>query len=264
MSARKRRTFLTFWSSISRERTSLRRKVPELLQELQADGAVIEVGGEWRLQTKESAEWEAAYRSEEKSILADQSGMTRTRRELLDEAIETSLAGAASVTQGSSRQQRRIHRLRPDEKTPSDGIPLRLRSGWNEDLTAVEKEIAAAPTSDPSVHLLIPRHPTRDIELTTALMTWCAAEHVLQVRGVPQTEAGREAQSAMQSRGNKAQAAAKEIVREALAQSRVYQAAGKLIAGTPGEAVKEAATNALARVYPQFADGDHAGWDKGS
>ena len=240
----------------------LRRKVPELLQELQADGAVIEVGGEWRLQTKESAEWEAAYRSEEKAILADQSGMTRTRRELLDEAIETSLAGAPSVAQGSSRQQRRIHHLRSDEKTPSDGIPLRLRSGWNEDLTAVEKEIAAAPTSDPSVHLLIPRHPTRDIELTTALTTWRAADHVLQVRGVPQTEAGREAQSAMQSRGNKAQAAAKEIVREAVAQARVYQAAGKLIAGTPGEAVKEAATNALARVYPQFADGDHAGWDK--
>ena len=216
----------------------LRRKVPEFLQELQADGAVIEVGGEWRLQTKESAEWEAAYRSEEKAILADQSGMTRTRRELLDEAIETSLAGAASVTQGSSRQQRRIHRRRPDEKTPSDGIPLRLRSGWNEDLTAVEKEVAAAPTSDPSVHLLIPRHPTRDNELTKALTTWRAAEHVLQVRGVPQTDAGHEAQSAMQSRANKALAAAKEIVREAVAQSRVYQAGGKPIAGNPGEAVE--------------------------
>ena len=240
----------------------LRRKVPELLQELHADGAVIEVDGEWRLQTKESAEWEAAYRSEEKAILADQSGMTRTRRELLDEAIETSLAGAASVTQGSSRQQRRIHRLRPDEKTPSDGIPLRFRSGWNEDLTAVEKEIAAASTSDPSVHLLISRHPTRDNELTRALTTWRAAEHVLQVRGVPQTDAGREAQSAMQSRANKALAAAKEIVREAVAQSRVYQAGRKLIAGTPGEALKAGATNALARLYPQFADGDHAGWDK--
>src|SRR5690606_25585429 len=122
----------------------LRRKVPELLQELQADGAVIEVGGEWRLQTKESAEWESAYRSEEKAILADQSGLTRSRRELLDEAIETALAGAASVAHGSSRQQRRIHRLRPDDKTPADGIPLRLRSGWNEDLAAVEKDIAAA------------------------------------------------------------------------------------------------------------------------
>ena len=236
--------------------------MPELLQELQADGAVIEVGGEWRLQTRESAEWEAAYRSEEKVILADQSGMTRTRRELLDEVIETSLAGAASVTQGSSRQQRRIHRLRPDERTPPDGIPLWLRNGWNEDLTAVEKEIAAASTSDPSVHLLISRHPTRDNELTTALTTWRAAEHVLQVRGVPQTDAGREAQSAMQSRANMALAVAKEIVREAVAQSRVYQAGGKPIAGTPGEAVKEAATNALARLYPQFADGDHAGWDK--
>ena len=240
----------------------LRRKVPELLQALQADGAVIEVGGEWRLQTKESAEWEAAYRSEENAILADQSGMTRTRRELLDEAIETSLSGATSVTQGSSRQQRRIHRLEPDEKTPSDGIPLRLRSGWNEDLTAVEKEIAAAPTSDPSVHMLISRHPTRDNELTRALTTWRAAEHVLQVRGVPQTDAGHEAQSAMQSRANKARAAATEIVRETVAQSRVYQAGGKLIAGPPAEAVKEAATNALARLYLQFADGDHSGWDK--
>ena len=66
----------------------------------------------------------------------------------------------------------------------------------------------------------------------------------------------------MQSRANKALAAAKEIVREAVAQSRVYQAGGKLISGTPGEAVKGAATNALARLYPQFADSDHAGWDK--
>ena len=240
----------------------LRCKVPELLQELQADGAVIEVSGEWRLQTKESAEWEAAYRSEEKVILADQSVMTRTRREVLGEAIETSLAGVNSVTHGSSRQQRRIHRLRPDEKMPSDGIPLRLRSGWNEALTAVEEEIAAAPTSDASVHLLIPRHPTRDNELTSALTTWRAAEHVLQMRGVPQTDAGREAQSAMQSRANKALAAAKEIVREAVAQSRVYQAGGQLVAGPPVEAVKFAATKALARLYQQFADGDHGGWDK--
>ena len=240
----------------------LRRNVPELLQELQGDGAVIEVSGEWRLQTKESAEWEAAYRSEQKAILADQSGMTRARRELLHEAIETSLAGAAGVTQGSSRQQRRVHRLGPDEGTPPDGIPLWLRNGWHEDLKAVEEEIAAASTSDPSAYLLTSRHPTRDSELTRALTTWRAAEHVLQVRGVPQNDAGREAQSAMQSRANKAQAAAKEIVHEAVAQSRVYQAGGKLIAGTPGEAVREAATNALARLYPQFADSDHVGWDK--
>ncbi|WP_366656606.1 BREX system P-loop protein BrxC [Fodinicurvata sp. EGI_FJ10296] len=240
----------------------LRRTVPKLLQDLQSDGAVIEVGGEWRLQTKESAEWEAAYRREEKAILADQSGLTRSRRELLDEAIGTALAGATNVRHGSSRQQRRIHRLGPGDKSPADGIQLRLKNGWNDDLVVVEKDIAAASTSDPSVYLLIPRHPTRDKELTNALVTWRGAENVLQARGVPQTDAGREAQSAMQSRANKAEAVAKEIVREAVAQAYVYQAGGKLIPGAPDEAVREGATNALARLYPQFADGDHPGWDK--
>lgn len=240
----------------------LRRRVPELLHELQADGAAIEVGGEWRLQTKESAEWEAAYRSEEKTILADQSALARMRRDLLGEATEVALAGATNVPHGASRQQRRIHRLQPEDKAPGDGIELRLRNGWSEDLTAVEKTIAAAPTIDASVHLLIARHPTRDNELTGALTTWRAADHVLQLRGLPQTDAGREAQSAMQSRANKARAGAKEIIREAVTQARVFQAGGKLINGVPAEAVKEAATNALARLYPQFADGDHAGWDK--
>ncbi len=110
----------------------LRRRVPQLLQELQSDGAVIEVGGEWRLQTKESAEWEAAYRSEEKSILADQAGIARTRRELLGQAIESALSGASTVPHGASKQQRRIHRLQPDEKAPAEGISLRLHSGWDE------------------------------------------------------------------------------------------------------------------------------------
>ena len=240
----------------------MRRKVPELLTELQADGAAIEVGGEWRLQTKESAEWEAAYRSEEKTLLADQSGLTRTRRDLLNTAIETALSGASSIQHGASRETRRIHRLQPGDKMPDDGIALRIRNGWSEDLTAVEKEIAAAPMSDASVHLLIPRHPSRDNELSSALTTWRAAEHVLQLRGVPQTDAGREAQAAMASRSSRAQTAAKEIIQEATAKARVVQAGGKLVGGTPADAVKEAASNALARLYPQFADGDHAGWAK--
>jgi hypothetical protein len=66
----------------------------------------------------------------------------------------------------------------------------------------------------------------------------------------------------MQSRSRKAQAAAKEIIREAVNQARVIQAGGKLIGGVPADAVKTAANNALARLYPQFVDGDHSGWDK--
>ena len=238
----------------------LRQQVPMLLQELQNEGAVIEVSGEWRLQTKESAEWEAAYRTEEKAVLADQSAISRNRRDLLNQAIESALTGAAMVPHGASKQQRRIYRLQPDEKAPADGIPLRLRSGWDEDFGAVEKEIAAAATTDATVHLLVSRH--RADELANALVIKRTSENVLQLRGVPQTDAGREAQSAMQSRSNKALSAAMEIVREAVAQGRIIQAGGKVVTGAPADAVKAAATNALARLYPQFTDGDHPGWDK--
>src|SRR5262249_10927944 len=98
----------------------LRQKVPTLLRELQDDGAVIEVSGDWRLQTKESAEWDVAYRAEEKAVLADQAAISRSRRDILDQAIEAALTGAASVPHGASKQQRRIHRLRPDERAPGD------------------------------------------------------------------------------------------------------------------------------------------------
>ncbi len=238
----------------------LRRIVPDLLRALQDDGAVIEVADEWRLQTKESAEWELSYRTEERAVLADQAGLVRARRDLLGQTIETALAAAASVPHGQSKQQRRIHRLQPDEKAPADGIPLRLRSGFDEDVAAAEREIAAASASDPTLHLLIPRH--RADELGRALAGRRAAEQVLSLRGVPQTDAGREAQSAMQSRANKALAAATEVVREAVQQARVMQAGGKIVAGVPVDAVKAAANNALARLYPHFADGDHPGWEK--
>ena len=76
----------------------LRQHVPTLLQALQNEGAVIEVSGEWRLQTKESAEWEAAYRAEEKAVLADQSAISRNRRDLLNQAIESALSRPSRKT----------------------------------------------------------------------------------------------------------------------------------------------------------------------
>jgi hypothetical protein len=57
-------------------------------------------------------------------------------------------------------------------------------------------------------------------------------------------------------------ATANVIIREAVGQARIIQAGGRVATGAPADAVKDAATNAFARLYPQFADGDHPGWDK--
>lgn len=238
----------------------LRRKVPLLLDALRDEGGVIEVGGEWRLQTKESAEWEAAYRSELAAQINDQTGISRVRREFLDQAIEGALAGSATVSHGLSKESRKVHRLRPNEKAPADGVPLYLWSGWDEDIAAVEKEIAAAPPTDAAVHLLINSHRPEDLSREIAVEK--AAESVVSLKGVPTTDAGREAREAMALRGTKAHDAAVAIIKEAVQNARVVQAGGAVIAGAPSDAVKTAAANALIRLYPQFADADHAGWSK--
>ena len=238
----------------------LRRKLPLLLDALRDDGGVIEIGGEWRLQTKESAEWEAAYRSELAAQINDQTGISRVRREFLDQAIEGTLAGSATVSHGQSKESRKVHRLRPNEKTPTDGVPLYLWSGWDEDMTAVEKDIAAAPPTAAAVHLLINSHRPEDLSREIAIEK--AAESVVSLKGVPTTDAGREAREAMALRGNKARDSAVAIIKEAVQSARVVQAGGTVIAGAPSDAVKIAAANALIRLYPQFADADHAGWPK--
>lgn len=238
----------------------LRRKVSLLLTALQEDGAVIEVGGEWRLQTKESAEWEAAYRAEQAAQINDQASISRTRREFLDQAIEAALAGSTTVSHGQSKEPRKVHRLRPGDKTPADGVPLYLRNGWEEDIPAVEKEIAAAPPTSAAVYLLINSHRPDDLNREIAVQR--AAEAVVSLKGVPTTDAGREAREAMSLRGSKARDAAVAIINEAVQNARVVQAGGTVIAGAPSEAVKAAAQNALVRLYGQFGDADHPGWGK--
>ena len=238
----------------------LRGKVPELLRQLHEAGAAIEVSGEWKLQTKESADWESAYRAEERTALNDQAATSRARRELLTQALETSLAGTSKILHGTSKVARTVHRLQPGDKEPSDGVPMRLHNAWGEDLTAVEKEIAAASPTDATVHFLIPS--VRNEELARALATKRAAESVLQLKGVPGTEPGREAQRAMQTRAERAAKEATEIIQEAVGQARVIQAGGQVVTGAPADAVKDAAVNALARLYPKFSEADHMGWGK--
>lgn len=239
----------------------LRRRVPELLQALRDEGAVIEVSGDWRLQTKESAEWEQAFRGEEKARLADQAGIARVRRDLLGQAIGAALVGTASVPHGRCSEPRKIQRLLPDEKPAGDGIVLRIHNGWEVELAQTEQEIAAAPPTDATIHLLVPRHQRAD-ELARALVEQQAAEAVIAIRGVPQTNEGKEARAAMESRAATARRLADAIVQEAVAGAQVVQAGGTVLPGQLVAAVRQAASNALARLYPQFADADHPGWAK--
>ena len=238
----------------------VRRKVPEALSSLRDDGAVLEIGSEWRLQTKESADWEAAYKVEERARQSSAADIARERRNALEEALGTALSSALTIQHGRSAQTRRVQRVRADEKAPGDGIVLRIHSGWEADLEAVKKDIAAAPPTDATIHLLLPRE--QPDALQAAFVQRLAAQSVIDQKGAPQTTEGKEARDAMQSRVTAAQRQIDSVVKAAVSKATILQAGGAVVSGGLAEAVRTGATNALARLYPQFADGDHPGWER--
>lgn len=238
---------------------ALRGLIPTLLEELAEDGSVLQIdGGEWRLQTKASAEWEAAFRDEKRRASNDPAAVSRGRNDAIDRALNAALAGAGSVSQGRAMVKRDIHRLTADQTAPADGVALRIHNGYVEDIGAAEAAIKSAPTTDATVHLLIPE--SRTAELRQALETRQAAEAVLAAKGVGSTEDAGEARAAMDTRLRQATQSVKDIAAAAVAEARVLQAGGTVVPGLAAEAVKTAALRSVTRLYPKFEDADHAGW----
>lgn len=66
---------------------AVRAQVPRLLAELQTEALIMEVSGEWRLQTKESAEWLSSYGAAEARGTSDPNAIARQRASLLQSTL---------------------------------------------------------------------------------------------------------------------------------------------------------------------------------
>jgi hypothetical protein len=242
---------------------AVRAKVPSLLAELQTEALVMAVGDEWRLQTKESAEWLVAYSAAEARETADTNAIGRQRAAFLQLAIDEALAAAPQVQHGTSKTNRRIERLLGNDKASGDGLMLRIWNGWDDSLATVASDIKGADVAkDATLHLLIPDH--RQAELRTAIIAYKAANAVIQRQGVPTTDGGKDAKAAMESKRDSAEANAKLILKEAVEASRVLVAGGSEVgAGLKrADAVREAGLQMLDRLFPDFGPGDSAAWDR--
>ncbi|MDE5461349.1 BREX system P-loop protein BrxC [Bradyrhizobium sp. CSS354] len=242
---------------------AVRAQVPKLLAELQTEALVMEVSGEWRLQTKESAEWLAAYGAAEAREAGDPNAIARQRASLLQLAIDEALAASAQVQHGASKTNRRIERVTGNSNASGDGLTLRLWNGWDDSLPTVTNEIRAADVAkDATLHLLIPDH--RSAELRAAIIAYKAANAVIQRQGVPSTDGGKDAKAAMESKRDSAETNAKLILKEAVEAARVLVAGGAEVgAGLKrADAVREAGLQMLDRMFPDFGPGDSATWEK--
>ncbi len=239
----------------------LRGAVPASLAALEVSGAIMLVEGVWRLQTKEAAEWDAAYRGELRSVRDSPLELPARRRAALDAALSDSLKGLSSVPQGRSAVCRKLVRLGPDEKAPADGLAVRIHNGWDETLKTVAVDIAAQPETDATIHVLIERQEAERLE--EALRQRQASKNVLDQKGAPTTTEGDQAQKAMSARMGAADRVIMEVVGSAVRDAKVVLAGGS---EQPGASLKDrlqtGAQAALVRLYPQFETADDPGWER--
>jgi hypothetical protein len=225
-----------------------------------AEGALEE----YRLQTRESADWFAYLRGEEAALQGDPAAYeTRIREEL------TQLAGdrvrRLTVVQGTAKEVRRLH-LHTDPVTPpkaSEGLAVWLRSDL--DGTTAREVAQDAARAGLTVATVFAHVAFADKgALVKAVVSREAAQRTLDHKGQPVTPEGQEARSAVAKQRDDADGAVKRLLAEALAQTEAYQGGGQRIeeGETLEDRLKRAAADGAARLYSQFGLADAVGWDR--
>jgi hypothetical protein len=240
---------------------NLRKRVPELLDELVTAGAVQRVDDEYLLQTEEGAEWEKDYRSRLATVRDDAARMSQLRSERLQRAVDSALGGM-KLTHGTSKTPRTIDQhWGQDEPSFAEGeVPVWIRDEWSVTEAAVKKTAAEAGDESPIVFVLLPRREAEQIKETLA--SYAAAEQTLQ-RPTPQTDEGKAAQRAMKTRLATDDDRLLALFADLVAHARVFQGGGnEVTTSTLRDAVETAAHRSLVRLFPRFGAADNPNWSK--
>lgn len=166
--------------SLTEGTDEIRKRVPLLLAALHEEGVLMEVDGEYRLQTTEGAAWEGEYRKLLASIKNDEARIAAERSQLISKEISTALGGI-TVSQGTANVARKTQMHYGKEKPPAhDGPVIWIRDGFSESESSIIKEVNGAPTEDATVFVVISKAQVE--ELKGAIAASLAAEEKLGVR----------------------------------------------------------------------------------
>ncbi|WP_051256264.1 BREX system P-loop protein BrxC [Cystobacter fuscus] len=239
----------------------IRKQLPAALQALVEDGQLMQVETEYRVQTRESAAWEADFQKHRKMLSDDDSKVGTARSEALAEAVKKRI-GFGSVPHGASKVSRKVQLYFGPVAPTVDGgtVPVWVRDAWAESVATIQTDAVKASNDSPLVFVLLPTGNAEGIK--NALLTLKAAEVTLQTRGVPSGDEGNLARAAVETRRNRAKEQLETLLDEVLDNAQVIQANGtEVVAGTLVDSVKAAVANALVRLFHKFSLGDHGKWD---
>jgi len=239
----------------------LRSAVETVLGKLAANGALMKVGDEFRLQTKEGAEWDAEFRQRQSKLANDDADL-QIRRDQLLYAEADRIIRSVKLIQGEAKEARQIVASRDQTPPQSSGenVPLWIRDGW----AASEKEIVdaarAAGTDSPMLFVFVPRQAADD--LRRLVIDAESAQQTLDTKGTPTTPEGSEARHSMESRRDVAMKERNELIAQVVGNAKVFQGGGaELLQLTLKDRVEAAANAALIRLFPRFKEADSAAWE---
>jgi len=239
----------------------LRSDVEAILQKLSKDGVLMQVGDEYRLQTREGSEWDREFRNRQTKLNSDDGAVQFQRDQLLYSETDKIVRGIKLI-QGTAKEPRQFAISRDATPPTADGasIPVWIQDGWS----AAEKQMVdsarAAGATSPILYVFIPRKDADD--LRRYVVEADAARQTVDAKGNPTTDEGREARQSMESRYARATGDRDRLIREIVANAKVFQGGGsEVIRLTLDEKIRESASDSLVRLFPRFKDADSGAWE---
>jgi hypothetical protein len=239
----------------------LRSEVEDKLKALSDQGILMLVGDEYRLQTREGSDWDREFRNRQTKLNNDDAAIQFKRDQLLYGDIDKTIR-AIRVMQGASKEPRQflIHREQTAPVVDGSSVPIWIRDGWSCAEKDVLEAARSAGTDSPILFVFIPRQSADDVR--RLIVEADAAQQTLDAKGNPTTAEGQEARQSMDSRRARAVGDRDRLIRDVVANAKVFQGGGSEVLLTSlDERIKTATEASLVRMFPRFKDSDSAAWE---
>ncbi len=247
-------------SDLTRDGAMLRGQIPGLLDELVEAGTLMKLDEEFSLQTRESSEWEAEFRTRQSRLMNDPTRIGPIRAQVLNDAVQRAI-GPARLSQGASKEPRKLA-LHFGPEPPNSGsgeVAIWVRDGWGASGKNVVDDARAAGADDSTIHVFVPR--ARADALQRAIAMRDGAKGTLDYKGVPSAPEGIEARQGMETRLAEAENSLRALVGEVVAGAKAYQGGGtELPQASLADKIKAGAKASLARLFYEFRQADDTRW----
>jgi len=247
--------------NLQSDRALLEQQIPTILDELVTNGVLMSMeNDEYRLQTREGAEWEADFIKRFATIRNSETRIASERAEVFRQAINQTLKGV-TFTQGKSKTPRKfnLHFGLDTPSSVSENVPIWVRDEWSVSEKTVREDAQAAGLESPVVYVLLPR--LESDALRTTMARHLAAKESVDSRSKPSSPEGYEALRSMKAKRDIAESKLEGIVKNIINKARVYQGGGnEILADDLVDAIKSAVEASLVRLFSNFDMADHPGW----